>query len=122
MKIKKQHLLIAVSVSFVLFSGGFFLGRSLTRPAVVTGHRAPMVQTALPPEIVPSEPAFPLNVNAASAGELDHLPGIGEAIARRIVEYREANGPFQGVSELLNVEGIGPAKLEEILPYIETGG
>lgn len=122
MKIKKQHLLIAVSVSFVLFSCGFFLGRSLTRPAVVTGRPAPLVQTTLPPELVPSEPAFPLNVNAASAGELDHLPGIGEAIARRIVEYRESCGPFQEVTDLLNVEGIGPSKLEEILPYIETGG
>ena len=122
MKIKKQHLLIAVAASFVLFSGGFFLGRSLTRPAVLTGRPAPQIQTALPPEFAPSEPAFPLNVNTATAEELCFLPGIGEVIALRIVEYRESGGAFQEVTDLLNVEGIGLSKLEEILPYIKTGG
>lgn len=122
MKIKNRHFLIAVTAAFVLFTVGFFLGRNLTRPAVVTGRIAPQVQTALPPEVTVPEPAFPLDINSADTVELDFLPGIGPAIAQRIVEYREEEGPFQDVAELLNVEGIGPSKLEEILPYIEIGG
>lgn len=122
MKIKNRHFLAAVTAAFVLFSGGFFLGRNLTQPALVTGRASPRVQTSLPPEATVPEPAFPLDVNSASAEDLDFLPGIGPAIAQRIVEYREANGPFTEVTGLLNVEGIGTSKLEEILPYIEIGG
>ena len=120
MKIKEWQLLTAVTAAFVLFTLGFFLGRNLTHPAVVTARVAPEVPVM--PSIPATEPAFPLDLNAASSGALEFLPGIGEAIALRIVEYREDNGPFQEVTDLLNVEGIGPSKLEEILPYIEIGG
>ena len=118
MKIKEQHLLAGIAAAFVLFSSGFFLGRNLIRPAVVTGHTAPTIQ-ALP---AASEPAFPLNINTATAGELVFLPGIGEKTAQAIVEWRAEHGPFQEPEELLNVDGIGPSKLSDILPYIETGG
>lgn len=53
----------------------------------------------------------PLDLNRASAQELDALPGIGPATAAAIVAYREANGPFASVDDLLEVRGIGPAKL-----------
>ena len=122
MKIKNRHLLTAITASFVLFTAGFFLGRNLVRPAVVTGRNAPRVEVSLPPEATVPEPEYPLDLNSATAGELEFLPGIGSAIARRITDYREENGPFQEVTDLLNVEGIGPSKLEEILPYIEIGG
>lgn len=53
-----------------------------------------------------------IDVNRASETELTALRGIGPALARRIVEYRERNGPFRSVEELVQVRGIGPAKLE----------
>lgn len=62
-----------------------------------------------------------LNINTASASELELLPGIGPAIAERIVSYRASNGQFQSVDELDNVKGIGPKILETIKPYITTG-
>ena len=62
-----------------------------------------------------------LNINTASASELELLPGIGPAIAERIVNYRASNGQFQSVDELDNVKGIGPKILETIKPYITTG-
>lgn len=122
MKIKERHLLVGMTASFLLFTGGFFLGRNLTRPAVVTQQIAPVIQTVLSTDATVPEPAFPLNLNTASAEELDFLPGIGQVLALRIVEYRETNGPYRDVSDLLHVNGIGPSKLEDILPYIEIGG
>lgn len=55
-----------------------------------------------------------LNLNRATAEELVTLPGIGPALAARIVEYREANGPFPNVEALDNVSGVGPAILNQI--------
>jgi competence protein ComEA len=55
-----------------------------------------------------------INVNSASAAELETLSGIGEVLAATIIEYREQNGPFASVDELMDVSGIGPATLEEI--------
>lgn len=55
-----------------------------------------------------------INVNTASASELEALPGVGEVIAQRIVDYRTENGPFASVDELLDVSGIGEATLEEM--------
>lgn len=55
-----------------------------------------------------------IDLNTADAAELEELPGVGPAIARRILEHREKNGPFTSVDGLLEVSGIGPATLEEI--------
>jgi competence protein ComEA len=64
------------------------------------------------------QPGQTLNVNTASESELVALPGVGPGLARRIVEYRTANGPFQSVDDLQNVSGIGPSKFERMAPYI----
>ena len=63
-----------------------------------------------------------VNINTASVQELSVLPGIGEAYAQSIVDYRETNGRFSAPEELMNVEGIGPSRLEAILNYITVGG
>jgi competence protein ComEA len=59
-----------------------------------------------------------LNVNLASAEELEVLPRIGPALAERIVSYRESHGPFLSVEDLDQVSGIGPTTLEEIAPFL----
>jgi competence protein ComEA len=70
------------------------------------------------PAPVGGAPAGLINVNTATATELEALSGIGEVLAATIVEFRTTNGPFTAVDELLDVSGIGPATLEEIRDQI----
>jgi competence protein ComEA len=61
-----------------------------------------------------------VDVNRATAAELTALPGIGPALAARIVASRETEGPFRTADDLLRVAGIGPAKLEAIRPRVRA--
>ena len=81
--------------------------------AVLSEHL--YVENAAPARISPDESSEGLvNINTASLEELCTLDGIGEVIAGRIIEYREENGPFGSVDELIDVKGIGEKKLEDI--------
>lgn len=60
----------------------------------------------------------PIDVNTATAEDLQKIPGIGEALASRIVEFRQEHGPFQKIDDLLNVRGIGATSLEKLRPYL----
>lgn len=62
----------------------------------------------------PSGRGGKLDLNTATAAQLEELPGIGPATAAAIIEHRERNGPFRSVESLLDVRGIGPAKLEQV--------
>jgi len=59
-----------------------------------------------------------IDINRAEPWLLDALPGIGETLAQRIVDYRSANGPFQRIEDLLKVSGIGEATFENIKDFI----
>lgn len=61
-----------------------------------------------------------ININDAKVTDLMKLPGVGYAIAQRIVDYRNENGEFKSVSEILKVKGIGPAKFEKMQDLIEV--
>lgn len=62
-----------------------------------------------------------LNINTATAAELETLPGIGPALAERIVDYRAAHGPFQMPEELMNVSGIGEKTYAGLAEQITAG-
>lgn len=67
-----------------------------------------------PPGLAPAS----IDVDVAPAAELDRLPGIGPALAGRIVADREANGPFGSVQALQRVRGVGPALADRVAPYV----
>ena len=60
----------------------------------------------------------PINLNEADKDEITQLPGIGPAKAKAIIDYRELNGPFNTVDELVKVKGFGAKTLSKLLPYI----
>lgn len=64
------------------------------------------------------QPGQTIDINTAGEAELVQLPGVGPGLARRIVQYREANGPFQVVDDLQNVSGIGPSKFAKLEAYV----
>ena len=90
-------------------------GAVLHRPPPVRGYTV----TTQRDDAGPQEPqSGPLNINTATAAQLETLDGIGPVLAQRIVEYRETNGPFASVEGLLEVKGLGPGILEAIRPQI----
>ena len=63
-----------------------------------------------------------VNINTASAAELEALPGIGAKTAARIVEYRQKNGPFKKIEELMNVRGVGEKNFLKLKSQITVAG
>ncbi len=95
-------------------------------PEVVAGSDAPAPSTDAAASAAPSSGAggvarqAPLDLNTATAEELDTLPGVGPATAAAIIAQREASGGFRSVDDLLEVRGIGEAKLEQIRPQVRV--
>lgn len=72
------------------------------------------------PPAAPTKPAGPLDLNTATAEQLDALPGVGPVTAAAIVAWRAANGRFTAVDQLGEIDGIGPARLDKLRPLVRV--
>ena len=99
-----RALLTCFTIVFALAgSGGTAVAQD--QPAAAREAKAPAV----------------VNINIATTAQIATLPGIGSATAQRIVEYREKNGAFKKIEELMNVRGIGEKSFLKIRPFVTVG-
>ena len=117
MKIDIYPMLIILLCAVCLILG-IFVGRNLQDDYVMLEENSESVTV----DQSQNYHSYLLDINSATQRQLQELPGIGEVIAQRIVDYRETNGAFQAVDDLRNVEGIGEKKLNAIIGLICVGG
>ena len=82
---------------------------------------AASAQSKAPSGKAAAAPVSVVNLNTATASQIATLPGIGETAAQRIIEYREKNGGFKKVEELMNVKGIGEKSFLKLKPLVTLG-
>lgn len=125
MKISRlEFVTLLLTAAFLAFSAGWFLrGNAAARPILVETERvfAPAESPLVLPPPKESRAAL-VNINTASAQELEGLPGVGPSRAADIVAYREANGPFRIPEDITKVKGIGESTMEGLIDFITTGG
>lgn len=125
MKIKRFELIIlAITLSFAAFTIGFFVGRKTvsgsftveTQNVISTAYTSE--QQSEDTEKYQDELSELININTAAAEDLITLPGIGDVIAQRIIDYRNEHGNFETIEDIMNVSGIGASTYDKISSLI----
>jgi len=115
---KGVHPLLIIFLCGVCLTIGIFIGRNCHDECAIISANDVINVTTPAQEVDDSR----LDINIATTAQLMELPGIGETIAQRIVDYREQNGKFQVLEDLLLIEGVGEKKLQAIEKFVRVGG
>lgn len=115
---KPQWILIGVTVMFACVLIGLFFGRNSTRNYIPVNNITPPTTQESSPDAQNNNGK--ININTADVQQLTLLPGIGETMAKRIIDYRTENGGFSTIEDLMKVSGIGEKKFEQMKPYIKV--
>jgi len=94
----------------------------ITSGAIPATAQQPSGKSTAKPAAAPAKPAgapsAPVNINTATQAQLESLPGVGAKAAGRILEYRQKNGNFKKVEDLMNVKGIGEKSFLKLKPLL----
>ncbi|MDE0326672.1 MAG: helix-hairpin-helix domain-containing protein [Candidatus Poribacteria bacterium] len=120
--IERHYWKAVVFLVLLILAGTGFWGVRRFAPAIFLGKPDLIVDPdgeRQQSRVIPDKPAL-LNINTASAEELQTLPNIGARMAQRIVDYRSQNGNFTSVDALQKVKGIGAKTLEKLRPFVDV--
>ena len=93
---------------------------ALAVAAVLAAYVQAQTDGGRKPSAPAAKPTVMVNINTATAAELEQLPGIGAKTATRIVDYRQKKGPFKKIEELMNVRGVGEKNFLKLKPQISV--
>ena len=116
---KEKIIFLTVTGAFLCVLLGIFIGRNCL-PNYYMNHY--ISQQDFQEASASETDLGKININTANWDQLMQLPGIGETIAQRIIDYREQSGLFTTIEDLENINGIGPGTLDKIRPFITLGG
>lgn len=86
--------------------------------SLVVVSAAPVLAAAPAKPAAGSTEARPVDINTADGATLESVPGIGKSLSQRIVAFRDKNGPFESVDDLLKVQGVGEKSIQKLRPYL----